>query len=227
MSYSIIGNILLIVSILITIIAQALISIRYKKYSEVLNHKGLSGVEVAQEILKRNGLDNVYVVETKGYLSDHYDPGQNVIRLSSDVFHGKSISSAAIAAHEVGHAIQHKEGNAFINIRRFIMPIVNISSKFGYIAIILGLVLGLIKLFYLGIIMLFAILFFQLVTLPVEFDASRRGLKNLNNYHILSKDEQEGARKVLFAAALTYVAGLITTVFEVFRIILIFLGDRD
>lgn len=221
MSYSIIGNILLIVSILITIIAQALISIRYKKYSEVLNHKGLSGVEVAQEILKRNGLDNVYVVETKGYLSDHYDPGQNVIRLSSDVFHGKSISSAAIAAHEVGHAIQHKEGNAFINIRRFIIPIVNISSKFGYIAIILGLVLGLIKLFYLGIIMLFAILFFQLVTLPVEFDASKRALVNLEKYNLLLSSEKDDAFKVLGAAALTYVAGLATTLLEIARLLIL------
>lgn len=216
-----IGNILFIISIFVTIIAQVLISVRYKKYSEVLNHKGLSGVEVAQEILKRNGLDSVYVVETKGYLSDHYDPGQNVIRLSSDVFHGKSISAAAIAAHEVGHAIQHKEGNVFINIRRFVIPIVNISSKFGYIAIILGLILGLIKLFYLGIIMLFAILFFQLITLPVEFDASKRALVNLEKYNLLLSSEKDDAFKVLGAAALTYVAGLATTLLEIARLLIL------
>lgn len=225
MSYSMIGNILLIVSILITIIAQALISHRYRKYSEIKNRKGLTGVEVAQEILKRNGLEDVYVVETKGYLSDHYDPGQRVVRLSYNVYHGDSISALAIAAHEVGHAIQHKEGNVFINIRKFIFPIVNIASKFGYIAIFIGLIFGLLKIFYLGIAMLFAILFFQLVTLPVEFDASRRALANLDKYNFVLSDEKKGAFKVLSAAALTYVAGLATTLLEIARLLLIFRNE--
>ena len=225
MSFNMIGNLLLIISIVITLIAQILISSRYKKYSEVNNHKGLTGVEVAQEILKRNDLEDVYVVETRGYLTDHYDPGQNVIRLSSSVFHGKSISAAAIAAHEVGHAIQHKEGNVFINIRRFIIPIVNISSKFGYIAIILGLVLGMLKLFYIGIAMLFAILFFQLVTLPVEFDASKRALVNLEKYNLLLASEKHDAFKVLGAAALTYVAGLATTLLEIARLLIVVRDD--
>lgn len=222
MSYNMIGNILFIVSILVTILAQALISARYKKYSKIKNSKGLTGVEVAQEILKRNDLEDVYVVETKGYLSDHYDPGQRVVRLSENVYHGDSISAASIAAHEVGHAIQHKEGNIFMSIRKVIFPIVNIASKFGYIAIFIGLIFGLLKIFYFGIVMLFAILFFQLVTLPVEFDASRRALNNLEKYNLLLSDERKGAFKVLGAAALTYVAGLATTLLEIARLLLIF-----
>ena len=222
MSYSMIGNILFIFAIVITIASQVLINHRYKKYSEVRNSKGLTGVEVAQEILKKNSIDDVYVVETKGYLSDHYDPGSNVVRLSSAVFHGDSISSCAIAAHEVGHAIQHHEGNVFINIRKFIIPIVNIASKFGYIAILIGLLAGLMKIFYLGIAMLFVILFFQLVTLPVEFDASRKALVNLEKYNLLLEDEKKGAFKVLGAAALTYVAGLATSLLEIVRLLLIF-----
>jgi Zn-dependent membrane protease YugP len=218
---------LLLVALLISGAAQLFIKARYNAYSKINNKKGLSGVEVAQEILKKHGMDNVYVVETKGYLSDHFDPKSNVVRLSTAVFHGETISSASIAAHEVGHAIQHKEGYAMMRVRSAIVPAVNLSSKLGYLAIIIGAAAQVTDLIYIGIVMLGVILLFQLVTLPVEFDASRRGLKNLNSYHILSKDEQEGARKVLFAAALTYVAGLITTVFEVFRIILIFLGDRD
>ena len=225
MSYSVVGNILLVASILVTIGAQILIKHRYKKYSEVANSKGLSGVEVAQEILRKNNIDDVYVVETRGYLSDHYDPGQKVVRLSSEVFHGKSISAASIAAHEVGHAIQHKEGNVFINIRKFIFPLVSISSKLGYVIILIGLFAGMLKLFYIGILMLFVILFFQLVTLPVEFDASRRALVNLEKYNLLSKDEKSGAFKVLGAAALTYVAGLATSLMEIVRLLLIVRND--
>ena len=225
MSYSMIGNLLLIISIVITIVAQILIKARYKKYSEVLNSKGLSGVEVAQEILKKNDIDDVYVVETRGYLSDHYDPGQKVVRLSSEVFHGKSISAVAIAAHEVGHAIQHHQGNVFINLRKLIFPLVSIASKFGYIAILIGLLFGMLKIFYIGIIMLFVILAFQLITLPVEFDASKRALVNLEKYNLLLKDEKDDAFKVLGAAALTYVAGLATTLLEIARLLIIARND--
>lgn len=218
---------LIFISILITLFAQILVSSRYKKYSSIKNKRDISGVEVAQEILKNNGLDNVYVVETKGYLSDHFDPGQNVVRLSTNVFHGKSISSLAIAAHEVGHAIQHKEGNFFMKLRKYIFPVVNLCSKFGYLAIFIGLVFSLMDLFYIGIVMLFAILFFQLITLPVEFDASRKAMTNLEKYNFLTGKEKEGASKVLFAAALTYVASLITTLLEIARLLIMAAGNRD
>lgn len=218
---------LIFISILITLFAQILVSSRYKKYSSIKNKRDISGVEVAQEILKNNGLDNVYVVETKGYLSDHFDPGQNVVRLSTNVFHGKSISSLAIAAHEVGHAIQHKEGNFFMKLRKYIFPVVNLCSRFGYLAIFIGLVFSLMDLFYIGIVMLFAILFFQLITLPVEFDASRKAMINLKKYNFLSDKERDGASKVLFAAALTYVASLITTLLEIARLLIMAAGNRD
>ena len=218
---------LIFISILITLFAQILVSSRYKKYSGIKNSRDISGVEVAQEILKNNGLDNVYVVETKGYLSDHFDPGQNVVRLSTNVFHGKSISALAIAAHEVGHAIQHKEGNFFMKLRKYIFPVVNLCSRFGYLAIFIGLVFSLMDLFYIGIVMLFAILFFQLITLPVEFDASRKAMTNLEKYNFLTGKEKEGASKVLFAAALTYVASLITTLLEIARLLIMTAGNRD
>ena len=222
-----IGYVLLLVSIAITLIAQVLVSTRYSKYSKVENRRELSGVEVAQEILKRNGLDNVYVVETKGYLSDHFDPGANVVKLSPEVFHGKTISAASIAAHEVGHAIQHKEGNFFMKLRKFIFPVVSICSKFGYIAIFIGLIFGSLDLFYIGIVLLFAILFFQLVTLPVEFDASKKAMANLESFNLLDTSERKDASKVLVAAALTYVAGLITTLLEIARLLLMVAGNRD
>ena len=168
---------LLLLSLLLSGGAQILIKSRYNKYSKINNTKGLSGVEVAQEILKRHGMDNVYVVETTGYLSDHFDPTQNVVRLSTNVFHGTTISAASIAAHEVGHAIQHKEGYSMMKVRSAIIPAVNLSSKFGYLAIVIGAAAQITSFIYLGIVMLCAILLFQLVTLPVEFDASNRALK--------------------------------------------------
>ena len=222
-----ISYVLIIISFAITIAAQIFINCRYNKYLKIHNGIGLSGLEVAQKILNANGLDDVYVVETKGILSDHFDPSANVVRLSSAVYDGDSVSSAAIAAHEVGHAIQHKEGNFFMKLRKFIFPIVNISSKFGYIAIFIGLIFGLLDLFYVGVGMLVVILFFQLVTLPVEFDASRKGLANLKKYNLIDSDGMRGASKVLVAAALTYVAGLATTLLEIFRLLLMVTGDRD
>lgn len=218
---------LFFVSIIITGFAQILVSHRYKKFSEVRNSRGITGVEAAQAILKENGLDNVYVVETKGYMTDHFDPSQNVVRLSTEVFHGDTLSALAIAAHEVGHAIQHKEGNFFMNLRKFIFPVVSLSSKFGYIAIFIGFLIGLTDLVYLGILMLCCILFFQLVTLPVEFDASKKAMENLEKYQLLLSNERSGAGKVLGAAALTYVAGLITTLIEIARLLIILGGNDD
>ena len=200
---------------------------RYNQYSRIDNKKGITGVEVAQEILKKNGLDNVYVVETHGYLSDHFDPKSNVVRLSSEVFHSSTISAASIAAHECGHAIQHKEGYSFMKIRSSIVPVVNLCSKFGYLAIVIGAFAGITDLCMLGIVLLFSILIFQLITLPVEFDASRRGMANLEKHSILTAKERVGAAKVLTAAALTYVAGLITTLLEIARLVLSIMGDRE
>lgn len=216
---------LAILSIVITLFAQVVVSSRYNRYKNILNLKKLSGFEVAKKILDVNGLSDIYVVETKGYLTDHYDSSNRVIRLSSDVFHGQSLASCAVAAHEVGHAIQHKEGNFFIGLRNLIFPLVNFSSKFGYIVIVLGLCLGLMQLFYVGIVLLSIILLFQLITLPVEFDASKKAIVNLEKLDILEKSEIDNASKVLKAAALTYVASLATTFLEIVRLLLISKND--
>ncbi len=217
---------LLLASIGISGFAQLLIKARYDKYSKIENKKKLSGFDVAQKILKKHGLENIYIVETQGYLSDHFDPTANVVRLSSDVFHGTTIASVAIAAHECGHAVQHKEGMTLIKIRSRLVPVVNFCSKIGYLAIGIGLFGQLTELFYIGIALLSTILLFQLVTLPVEFDASTRGMINIEKMSLLTASEKEGASKVLVAAALTYVASLITTVLEIVRLILSATRDR-
>lgn len=218
---------LLFSSIAISGFAQLFIKKRYNEYSKIENTKGISGVEVAQEILKKNGIDNVYVVETHGYLSDHFDPKANVVRLSSEVFHGTTISAASIAAHECGHAIQHKEGYTFMKIRSSIVPVVNLCSKLGYIAIAIGVFANISDLYLIGIVLLASILLFQFITLPVEFDASKRGMANLEKLNLLNSTERQGSAKVLTAAALTYVASLITTLLEIARLLLSVMGDRD
>ncbi len=217
---------LLLASIGISGFAQLLIKARYDKYSKIENKKKLSGFDVAQKILKKHDLDNIYIVETQGYLTDHFDPNANVVRLSSAVFHGTTIASVAIAAHECGHAIQHKEGMTLIKIRSRLVPVVNFCSKIGYLAIGIGLFGQITDLFFIGIGLLSTILLFQLVTLPVEFDASTRGMINIEKLSLLSASEKEGASKVLVAAALTYVASLITTILEIVRLILSATRDR-
>lgn len=217
-------DILALAAFVITGAAQIFINVTYKNYSKVKGKKGLSGFEVADKILKENGVNNVYIVETKGFLTDHFDPNKKVIRLSSSNFHGESVAAAAVAAHEVGHVIQHKEGNTLIKIRSFIAPFANFCSMIGYLVIILGAILGLLNLFYLGILLLLVILLFQLVTLPVEIDASKKAMANLEKMDLLEKDELDSAKSVLTAAALTYVASLATTILEVLRL---FLSTRD
>lgn len=214
--YYIIG----IIAFIITTLAQIFVSVNYNKYKNVLNKNKMSGYDTAKKILDNNGLSSLYIVETKGYLTDHYDPSAKVIRLSTDNYHGETIAGAAIAAHEAGHAIQHKEGNLLIKLRKFIFPIVNFSTKAGYYIILFGFIFGILKLVYLGIALLSFIVLFQLITLPVEIDASKKALNNIKKLNILDKDELNGASKVLRAAAFTYVAGLASAILEVFRLIL-------
>jgi len=218
---------LIIVGFIITLFAQIYVQSSYTKYSKVKNKKGISGSEVAREILKANGLDNIYVVETKGILSDHYDPSAKVIRLSKDIYNGESIAAASVAAHEVGHAIQHKEGYGFLKFRSMLLPLANIGNKFGYFAIMIGLIFNFLDLAFVGLFLLLFILAFQLVTLPVEFDASKRAGVSLDKMQILYADEMPKSKKMLRAAAYTYVASLVTTLLEVFRMFLIVNSRRD
>jgi len=168
----------------------------------------------------------VDIVETKGELTDHYDPTRKVIRLSTDIYHGATIASSSVAAHECGHAVQDKEGYFFLRLRSTILPFVNISSKVGYIAIVIGLIFGSMNLAWLGIFLEMAILFFQLITLPVEFNASKRASEFLKQEALIEKQEQVGSKKMLNAAAMTYVASLVSTLLEIFRLVLI-VSNRD
>ena len=219
---------LVIIAFLITLLADIYLRTRYSKYKKINVKSGLTGAEVAREILKNNGLENVYVVETKGYLTDHYDPRAKVVRLSTDIYNGDSIASVSVAAHECGHAVQDKEGYFFLRFRSFLVPIVNFSSKFGYLAVLIGLIFGAMNLAWVGIFLLVAILLFQLITLPVEFNASKRGKIFLTKLKIVDQSERSMASSMLGAAAMTYVASLISTLLELLRLVLIVMGnDRD
>ena len=214
------------VVMLITGGAQAYISLNYRKYKQVDVRSGKSGYDVAREILDKNGLSKVLIIETQGELTDHYDPQKKCVKLSHDIYHGNSIASVSVASHECGHAIQDKNGYAFLRFRNSIVPLVNIASKLGYVVIMIGIFATLTNLVWVGIAMEGVILLFQLVTLPVEFDASRRALKLIKEYKIVNDDEHSGAKKMLTSAALTYVAGVLAAVMEILRLVLMFTG-RD
>ena len=220
------GNIeLYLLALIIPLIAQIYVSSRYKKYSNLDNDKGLSGFEVARKILDKNGLKNLYIVETKGTMTDHYDPKRKTVRLSSEVYHGTTVASVAIAAHECGHAIQDKEGYLFMKIRSFIFPIVNLGTRFAYVVLFIGLIANMMDLIWLGIMLVGLGLLFQIVTLPVEFNASKRALEEIEL--LIDKDEYDGTRNMLNAAAMTYVAGVLSSALEILRLILIFNNRRD
>lgn len=211
--------------IIIPLIAQINISINYRRYKNVKNNKGISGFEVARKILDSNGLEDIYVVETSGELTDHYDPTRRVIKLSKDIFHGTSVAAISVAAHECGHAIQDKDGYVFMRIRSFLVPLVNLVSTFSWIVILIGMIAQLFNVFVLGIVLISVGLLFQIVTLPVEFDASKRGKELLRNLNIVEDEESTGVSKMLKSAAMTYVASVLTSVLEIIRLIIIFRSD--
>lgn len=217
---------LTIISLIITLSAQLFVNCSYGKYKKKLNSRGMNGYNVAKEILYRNGLSDVKVVSVHGNLTDHYDPRDKVVRLSTDVYHGTSIASVSVAAHEVGHAIQDRDGYFFMRLRAKLVPVVNVSSYAGYFAIMIGLMFGAINLVWLGILFEICILLFQLVTLPVELNASRRALANIKEYNLLEGKELRQGRTMLTAAAMTYVASVATTLIQILRLILM-IGRRN
>ena len=221
-----IGEFLLIIGFIISLAAQIYVNVSYRKYKNIENSKGLTGFDVARKILDENGLKDIYVTEVRGNLTDHYDPVRKVIRLSTDIFHGKTIASSSVAAHEVGHAIQDKEGYSFMRFRSMMFPLVRFSSYGGYIAILVGALFGLMDLIWFGIGLEIVILLFQIITLPVEVNASRRALKELDYAHFFTSKELDDGKVMLTAAALTYVASILTTLLELLRLIMIF-GRRD
>jgi len=217
--------IILIPAIIISFWAQTKVNSTYNKYSQVRTIRGYTGQQVARIMLDDAGLSDVRIEVINSKLGDHYDPSSRILRLSPDVYAGGTISSAGIAAHEVGHALQHKERYKPLTIRNSIVPIVNISSSASWILFFIGLLLGIKGLTTLGIVLFSAVIVFQVITLPVEFDASTRALNILKSRGILYGDETKNAQKVLDAAAMTYVAATLMAVSQLIR--LIALSNRD
>ena len=223
--------IVLIPAMIFTIIVQANIKSAYSRYSQIRNSRGITGAQAARMVLDANGLQNVPVNVIRGEaLNDYYDPSSNSVNLSSEIAGTSSIAAMCIACHEVGHAIQHAVGYAPIKVRNFLVPVVNLTSRFSWPLIILGLVLSTTNaygsmLFNIGTLCFVFVVLFHLVTLPVELNASSRALKQMRTIGIVDDADYTGSRKVLRAAAMTYVAALATAVASLLRIML--LRDRN
>ena len=213
--------ILVIPAIIISMYAQFKVQSTYKKYSEVMSKKGLTAHDVTRKILDLSGLKNVKIEHIAGKLSDHYDPRTNVIRLSDSVYSDTSVASLGVAAHEAGHAIQHATGYFPIKLRNSVLPVANIGSRLSVPLIILGIILSFEPLISFGILLFSFVLLFQLITLPVEFNASRRALSILNDTNMLDESELIGSKKVLSAAAMTYVAAALVSATQLLRLLLI------
>ncbi len=217
--------ILILLIIGLPLLAQIFIKISYENNSRIKNSKELTGYDVARKILDKNGLNDLLIVETNGYLTDHYDPNRKVIKLSKNIYGNDTISSMAVAAHEVGHAIQDKEGYFFLRLRTFIFPIVSFISRMSWLVILVGFFFEIVNAIYLGIIIISASVIFELVTLPVEINASKRAIKELNSLNLITGEEDK-VKNVLTAAALTYVAGTLAEILQLIRLIGI-LKDND
>lgn len=218
---------LVIPAMLVAFWAQMRVKSAFAQYSQVAVFSGLTGAQAARRILDANGLSNVRIEMVPGSLSDHYDPSAGVVRLSQDVYAKSTVAAVGVAAHETGHAIQHAVGYAPLTLRNAIIPLTNIGSGLSIPLVLIGFFMGLQPLVTLGILLFSLVTVFQLITLPVEFNASRRALQTLENYNMVTEQEQEGVQRVLSAAALTYVAALLVSVANLLRLILLFGGRRD
>ncbi len=215
--------------LILSLVATIKVKSTFNKYSKVMSSSGLTGADVANQLLRRNGLTNITVTETSGFLSDHYDPSKKVIRLSPNVFRSNSVAAIGVAAHETGHAIQHAKAYSPLVLRNTMVPVANIGSSLSWIIIFAGFILGFMGLVKVGIVLFSAVVFFQLVTLPVEFNASSRAKEMLASYGMISQSELVGVRKVLSAAAMTYVAAAASSIMTLlyFLIRAGLLGGRD
>lgn len=228
---------IMIPAVLFALYAQSKVNSSFDKYSSVLSSRGITGSDAARMILDANGLSEVRVERVSGRLTDHYDPKDNVIRLSDSVYDDCSCAAIGVAAHECGHAVQYAKNYAPIKIRAAIVPITNFGSRFSMIFIMIGLALSAfsqsasfetgINIALIGVALYSLVAVFQLITLPVEFNASSRALNTLKGYNILSDDELYGAKQVLSAAALTYVAALASTIATILRLLIIIMGRSN
>ena len=217
---------ILVPAFLIALLAQLNVSSTFNRYSRVACRRGLTGAQAAEEVLRAHGVYGVRIERVAGKLSDHYDPRSNVIRLSDAVYGSNSIAAVGVAAHEAGHAVQYAQEYGPIKIRGAIIPACNFSSQISILLIVLGFALYSRPLFAVGVVLFAAATVFQIVTLPVEFDASRRAIRSLDSTHLLDDQELRGAKKVLGAAAMTYVAALLVSIAQLLRFVLAFNSRR-
>lgn len=213
--------IILIPALIFSLIAQLMVKGAFSKYSGVRNSRGYTGADAARAILDRNGLSYIRIEHINGELTDHYDPGANVIRLSDSVYNNDSVAAVGVAAHEAGHAVQYAEGYGPIKVRSAIIPITKFGSNLSTPLVILGIIFSSNVLITAGILLFCTVVLFQAITLPVEFNASGRALKVLREEHFLDDDEMKGAKSVLTAAALTYVAAMFSALASLARLLLI------
>lgn len=214
----------LIPVLLLSLYAQVTVSSSFRRYSAQRNQRGVTGAQAAYAVLRAHGVQDVAIRPCRGELTDHYDPRDNTIYLSEPVYNAATVAAVGVAAHEAGHAVQYAVGYGPVRIRSAIIPVTQFGSKFAFVALMLGLALSLRPVFALGIVLFGATTVFQLVTLPVEFDASARALGTIDGTNLLAGEERKGAKKVLTAAALTYVAALLMSLVQLLRYLLIFAG---
>lgn len=218
--------VLVVPAILLGLWAQARVQSTYARYSRVRAVRGITADQVARRILDANGLRDVSIQRIAGSLTDHYDPRERVVRLSETVYGSPSIAAIGVAAHEVGHAVQHATGYAPLKLRTAIVSVTNIGSTLSMPLILIGILLNSSRLALVGVALFGLVAVFQLVTLPVEFNASHRAMETINEGGLLTEEEARGARQVLSAAALTYVAALLMSVVQLLRYVMLFTGRR-
>ena len=217
---------LVLIGAVISMFASSKVKTTYAKYGKVRSHGGMTAMDAARRILDNAGLRHIRIERVAGDLTDHYSPKEQVLRLSDTTIHSESIAAIGVAAHECGHAIQHANSYAPLTIRNTIVPVVNLGSRLSWPMILIGLLLGITGFLDAGIVLFSFSLIFQLITLPVEFNASSRALQILDDTNMLYDDELRGAKKVLSAAAMTYVAAAVATLLSLLRLIILFGGRR-
>ena len=222
-----ISMIILIPGLLLAMYAQAKVSSTYNRYKKVTSHSGYTGAQFARKMLNDNGLYDVTITQISGRMSDHYDPRANQVRLSAEVYNGTSIASLGIAAHEVGHAVQHATNYFPLTVRNLVVPVTTFSSSIYMLFIFIGIIMNSFSMIQFGIMLFAVIVIFQVITLPVEFNASRRAIATLGGDGVLDAEELSGAKRVLGAAAMTYVAAMVTAVLQLLQLLMVFGGNND
>lgn len=222
-----ISMIILIPGLLLAMYAQAKVSSTYNRYKKITSHSGYTGAQFARKMLNDNGLYDVTITQISGRMSDHYDPRANQVRLSAEVYNGTSIASLGIAAHEVGHAVQHATNYFPLTVRNLVVPVTNFSSSIYMLFIFIGIIMNSFSMIQFGIMLFAVIVIFQVITLPVEFNASRRAIATLGGDGVLDAEELSGAKRVLGAAAMTYVAAMVTAVLQLLQLLMVLGGHND